>query len=149
MTPERLASTSWRKQLCSSVQLGARLPAGPVAPLRPPKGSPSVPSQCSGSVPVRPRTGMVVRSSSSPLQAPKKHAPPMRHSSWSMLPSGWQLSQEKVSFVEANAFMKAMRPLRTASGVGSLPTRIFFRWSRALGSRTSTTETVFSSVFST
>ena len=36
-----------RRPVCSSA---ARLAAVPTAPLRPPKGSPSVPSQCSGSV---------------------------------------------------------------------------------------------------
>ena len=34
------------------------------------------------------------------------HAAPMRQTSWSMLPSGWQLAQEKLPEVEASALLK-------------------------------------------
>ena len=153
ITPERLASTRCRMHECSSLQLAGSSPPGPTAPFTPPKGSPRVPSQCRGSVLRRPRTGMVVRGSSSPLQVPvsvvKKQAPPIAQSSWSVLPSGWQLSQEKLPWSDAKAFMNAIRPLRTFSGVGSLPTVALLTSVGVVGSLTSTVETVLSSVFST
>jgi hypothetical protein len=66
-----------------------------------------------------------------------------------VLLSGWQLSHEKVPVVEPKALLKAMRPRRTASGVGSLPTGIFVTWTRFAGFETFTTDTVFSRVLST
>ena len=84
--------------------------SAPISPLLPPNGSPSAPSQCSGSVPLRPRTGIVLRASSwsQPL---KVHSAPITQSSWSTWPSGWQLPHEKVPVVEPAAALKAMRPL--------------------------------------
>jgi hypothetical protein len=86
MTPVWLPSTRWRKQSCSASgpprsQSAGLLPPPPRDPSVPPKGSPSVPSQCRGNVFLRPRTGMVLRISSSSVQAPKKQAPPIRHRS--------------------------------------------------------------------
>ena len=66
--------------------------------------------------------GIVVRGSSPRPQPMPSQAPPIRHSSWSVLPSGWQLAQEWLPVVEAKALLKAMLPRRTAGGVGSLPT---------------------------
>jgi hypothetical protein len=83
------------------------------------------------------------------VQAPKKQAPPIRQISWSVWESGWQLSQENVPLSEAKAFANAIRPRRTGSGVGSLPTPNLVVWAGAAGFETSTTETVFSSVLST
>ena len=66
-----------------------------------------------------------------------------------MLPFGWQLSHEKVPFVDANALLNAMRPRRTSSGVGSLPTGICSVSAMLDGVATFTTDTVFSSAFNT
>ena len=71
---------------------------------------------------LRPRIGIVVRGSSPSPQPMPGHAPPMRHSSWSVLPSGWQLPQEWLPVVEAKALLKAMLPVAHGGGVGSLPT---------------------------
>ena len=68
--------------------LPPRCRPSPTAPLPPPNGSPRVPSQCSGSVFLRPRIGIVVRGSSPPSQPMRKHSPPIRHSSWSVLRVG-------------------------------------------------------------
>ena len=66
-----------------------------------------------------------------------------------MLPSGWQLAQVKVPVVEAPASLNAIRPSRTASGVGSLPTAMVSVIERTSGLATFTTDTVLSSVLST
>jgi hypothetical protein len=93
--------------------------------------------------------GIVVRGSSSPVQAPKKQAPPIRHRIWSMCASGWQLAQEKLPVEEAKALWNAARPRRTSSGSGSPNSAILAVGARADGLETSTTETVFSTEFST
>jgi hypothetical protein len=66
-----------------------------------------------------------------------------------VLPSGWQLAHENVPELEAKLELNAIAPRRTAAGVGSLPTSIFATSTRFDGSDTFTTDTVFSSVFST
>src|SRR5690606_17695813 len=103
-----------------------------------------------GSVFLSPRIGIVERGSSSPEQAPKKQAPPIRHSTWSMCASGWQLPHAKLPLVEANALLKAMRPLRTSSVSRSLGSAILSGDATiAFGFDTSTIEIVFSSELST
>ena len=69
--------------------------------------------------------------------------------SWSVFAFGWQDSQEKVPEVEARADMNWMRPERTSAGVGSLPTPKVASTTGLARSRTSTIETVLSTVFST
>src|SRR5208337_2287983 len=66
-----------------------------------------------------------------------------------MLALGWHDSQEKVPLVEPRAELKAMRPVLTTGGVGSLPTSIVATTDGSLGFSTSTTESVLSTVFST
>ncbi len=93
-----------------------------------------------------PRTGMVERGSS---WSQVVQVAPITHMSWSLWPSGWQLAQAKVPLEEPAAVLKAMRPSRTASGVGSSPTGTVATAESAPPGPTSTTLTLLPRVFST
>ena len=104
----------------------------------------------------KPRIGMVVRgsgqSSSNGLHSGTSSVSSrvlMTQRIWSMLPLGWHDSQEKVPLLEARPAMNIVRPWRITSGVGSSPTSKVPTTSGSEGSRTSTTETLLSTVLRT
>ena len=67
---------------------------------------------------------------------------------WSVWPSGWQLSHEKVPVVEASASLNAIRPRLTAGCVGS--SSVTVATTRGVdGSDTSTWETVLATALRT
>ena len=147
IVPDRLPSI--RCRTAASASPGATFGAASssrLAAFVPPYGSPGTPSQWNGSVSRRPRSGMVDRG--------MIWSPPVTtgvfstHSSWSVWPSGWQLAQPKVPVREELADSNATRPRLTCGSVGSSSGTVS-TVRGAAGSVRSTSETLFSTAFST
>ena len=95
-----------------------------------------------------PRTGIVERGGICVHPRRSQIGVASTQTSWSVWPSGWQLSHEKVPVDDAPASLNAMRPRLTAGCVGS--SRVTVAATPGLaGSLTSTSETVLATALRT